>query len=348
MKKKNTQWTALLLALVLMFSLTACGSSSSKTSYDSAAGSYVENGYYPAEAEEAAYDGGDYGYYDEDVVVSEAKNSSAMTTSEAAQATDKKDVKIIYTANLNVEALDLDAAIDSLNKLVNEMGGYFQTSDRSSYGRSRQASYTVRVPSNKYRAFLDAWSDNENCKLTSVHEDTEDVGVKYFDLETHLTTLRNKMNRLQALLEQATEMEDIIQLESAISDTEYQIELYTSDLNRYDSLINYSTVNISISEVIQLVEEEEVSFLQRLGQNLRWGLRDFGDGVEELVIWLAYNLLSIIVTIIIVVVFIKLFRRHKAKKAALGEKPRYQWKGRKKAETPEINAPAEPENKDQP
>ncbi len=334
MRKRKLQWTALSLALLLMFTLTACGgsSASSRDSYAAANGVASESA--------VAYDG-DYGYYDdveEPAMMDEATFESASTAGsgvssdakQAQQASERKDVKIIYTANLNVEALDLDAAVDALNQLVDEMGGYFQSSDRGSYGRSRNASFTVRVPSSKYRAFVDAWSDSENCKLISVHEDTEDVGVRYFDLETHLTTLRNKMNRLQALLEQATEMEDIIQLESAISDTEYQIEMYTSDLNRYDSLINYSTVNLTISEVVQLEEEEEITFLQRLGQNLRWGLRDFGEALEDLIVWIAYNLLNIIITIVIIVVIVRLLRRRKRTKAINGAGGKsFRWKERR-------------------
>ena len=345
MKEKKLQWSALLMALLLMFSLTACGASSSGASYGSAKESYAPS---------AAYDG-DYGYYTEEMPEDEAAYDGASgttasngTEADAQQAQDAQDsgekakVKIIYTANLNVEALDLDAAVDALNKLVEETGGYLQSSDRGTSGRSRYANYTVRVPSAKYRAFVDAWSDSENVKLTSIHEDTEDVGVRYYDLETHLRTLRNKMDRLQSLLEVATEMEDIIQLESAISDTEYQINLYTSDLNRYDSLINYSTVHVYLSEVVKLEEPEEISFLQRLGQNLRWGVRDFGEALEEFIIWFAYNLIGIIIFVVIVVLIVRWFRRRRANRPKREKAPkparRWRFKGKGKQEAPQIPA----------
>ena len=347
MKEKKLQWSALLMALLLMFSLAACGGSSNGASYESAKGSYTASesaydsyGYYDADvAEEAAYDGGEV-----------TNTTSSGSTADAQQAQDAQDsgekakVKIIYTANLNVEALDLNAAVSALNQLVEETGGYFQSSDRGTSGRSRYASYTVRVPSAKYRTFLDAWSDNENIKLTSIHEDTEDVGVRYFDLETHLTTLRNKLNRLQALLEQAIEMEDIIQLESAISDTEYQINLYTSDLNRYDSLINYSTINLRISEVVKLEEPEEISFLQRLGQNLRWGVRDFGEALGDFIIWFAYNLIGIIIFVVIVVLIVRWVRRRRANRPKVDKprKPARRWRfrGRNKQQDAPAQIPA--------
>lgn len=50
-------------------------------------------------------------------------------------------------------------------------------------------------------------------------------------------------------------MEDIIALESALSDVEYQIEQYSSELNRYDALVAFATFTISLSEVGKVTQE---------------------------------------------------------------------------------------------
>ena len=49
----------------------------------------------------------------------------------------------------------------------------------------------------------------------------------YYDNEARLTTQRTKLERLQELLSKAEAMEDIITIESAISETELQIEYLT-------------------------------------------------------------------------------------------------------------------------
>ena len=71
--------------------------------------------------------------------------------------------------------------------------------------------------------------------MVSQSGSAEDVGQNYSDIELRLQTQRTKQERLLALLEKAATMEDIISLENALSETEYQIEQYTSDLKRYDS-----------------------------------------------------------------------------------------------------------------
>ena len=57
-------------------------------------------------------------------------------------------------------------------------------------------------------------------------------------------------------------MEDIITIESAISETEYQIESLSGTLRHYDALVDYATIHISLQEVYRLsnVEEPAESF----------------------------------------------------------------------------------------
>ncbi|MCD7734263.1 MAG: DUF4349 domain-containing protein, partial [Clostridiales bacterium] len=244
-----------------------------------------------------------------------------------ADSYDPSQVKLIYTAWVDVEVLDFDTAVSGLEALVDELGGYCESSYLSNYSSGRYASYTVRVPQEQYRAFLDAWSETDNCHLLSREEDVDDVGTEYFDLETRLSTLNTKMERLQALLAQAEEMADIIALESEISDTEYEIEIYTSELNRYDSLINYSTVYLTIDEVIELTEDEEQSLGARLLQNLRWGAEGFVDGLEELAVWLARNLIGVAITVVLTAIVVTAVvrwrkkRRGTAGKATVSQPP---------------------------
>ena len=46
--------------------------------------------------------------------------------------------------------------------------------------------------------------------------------------------------------EKAETMEDIISLETALSDVEYEIEQLSSTLNRYDSLVSFATIRLDL------------------------------------------------------------------------------------------------------
>ena len=307
---------SLLLALVLL--LASCGAGNGGNSMDTAAST-------------AASDAG-YGVVTEDAVP-EPEETESASSEEAGSLDDNEvpssgqvnpqdaEVKLIYTANLEMEVLDFDAAVAGLEALVEECGGYIESSNLyaysaryGSYGGGRSISYTVRVPSGQYRAFLDAAAETENCFVLNLSEDVDDIGTEYFDAETRLATLRTKLERLQELLSQATEMADIIEIESAISETEYEIELYTSTLNRYDSLVDYATVNLYLEEVIDLTEEEEVTFLARVAQSFRLGAQSFVEGVQDLAVWAAYNALWLLVLGLILAAAIVLIRHRRRRK----------------------------------
>lgn len=63
--------------------------------------------------------------------------------------------------------------------------------------------------------------------VTGQNEYKDDVSEAYYDTEARLKTQQTKLDRLHALLEQAATMEDIIALETALSETELQIEYLT-------------------------------------------------------------------------------------------------------------------------
>jgi len=137
------------------------------------------------------------------------------------------------------------------------------------------------------------------------------VGETYYDTEARLETLNTKRDRLLALLEKADVMEDIISLENALADVQYQIDAHTATLRKYDSLIGYSTFHIRLNEVVEIQEVPGVteSFGSRLLLRMKTGFRRFADGMENFVLWLAGNLIGVVIFAAIVVVAVVLVRR---------------------------------------
>ena len=110
----------------------------------------------------------------------------------------------------------------------------------------------MRIPADQYRPFLERVGTL--CHVTYQEESSDNVSTAYYDAESRLVTQQTKLERLQNLLAQAENMEDIITIESAISDTELEIEQLTGTLRHYDSLVDFSTVYITLQEVYQLVQ----------------------------------------------------------------------------------------------
>ena len=220
------------------------------------------------------------------------------------------NVKLIYRADVSLQTTEFDESVAALQELVKKCGGYFESTEISngsyySEGSYKSGYYVVRVPQDRYREFLD--SLHEASYVVSMSESVEDIGLEYFETEGRLETLKIKEDRLQNLMREANNMSDIIELENALSDTQYQIDMYSSTLNRYDSLVNYSTVCVNLEKVVRYENgiDQDQSFFARLAQNLKDGAANFLYALDCLANWISYNLITLTIIAVIIIVACK-------------------------------------------
>lgn len=302
---------SLLLALVLALVLAGCGASKAAGgASDSMAASEPETGYWSNNSK--SDDNYDEGGYDAD----------GTPASDPAS----RPVKMIYNGYMEMQTQDFDAAASGIEALVRELGGYFQQSSVSNRGSSsyRYGSYTIRIPAAQFEAFFQR--AGQLCHVTYTNTTADDVSESYYDTEARLETARIKLERLQQLLAKATSMEDIITIESAISETEWDIENLSGTLRHYDALVDYATVNVELSEVYQLSGQDKAvtTFGGRLGQSFVNGLRAVGSALEDFAVWLAYSWVWLAVIAAAAVIVIRIVRRRGGGKKKLLQKGKAQ------------------------
>lgn len=221
--------------------------------------------------------------------------------------------KVIYTASIDMETTDFDTASQALSRLVEDCSGYFEDRSVSHRDVYRSGRYTVRVPAAQFEAFCD--QAGQICRLTDLRTTEENVSEAYYDIEARLATQRIKLERLQKLLSEADNMADIITIESAISDTELQIEYLTGDLRHYDALIDYATIQIDLREVYRLsnTPQPPQSFGERIAGALYSGLEGAVTAFEELMVLLAYIWVLILLLVLVGAGLFVLRRRKRTK-----------------------------------
>lgn len=249
------------------------------------------------------------------------------------------NVKLILRADLTLETVDFDLAAQKLSALVSDFGGYFEQTnlDLGSYDSDgyRFGFYTVRIPSDKFDDFLNATGDI--CHVTSRNESAEDVGLQYYDLESRIRLLQIKQERLSSLLQKADSMEDIISLENALSEVQYQLEAQNSEKNRYDSLISYSSIDIHLTQVRRLSGEplKQQSFASQLKTALVEGFLNTVDGFSQVLLLIAYNILPLTFFGAILIVFLRLWSKRPKKPEMTSLAPKRKgWLRKKDTETP--------------
>lgn len=179
--------------------------------------------------------------------------------------------KIIENVDMSVQTKEFDKLIDNLNNQIKKLGGYIESSDV--YGReydsddTRRAEFKIRIPSDKSSNFTDFVSTNSVVVNKSIS--TEDVTLKYVDMESRVNVLEAEKTALEKLLKNASSTSDIIQIREKLTEVISSIESYKSQLRTYDNLVSYTTVVINISEVERTVVVENQNTWQKIGTNLK-------------------------------------------------------------------------------
>lgn len=316
---------ALLLATVLLL-LCMAGCSAGSKGYDGAA---ADDSYYYS-SQSTVYDNAAPAESDYDLEEAKGKSDSGMDSSLAAGEIVSSNRKIIRNADINLETKEFNASVEKLLCVVEELGGYISQANvyvYNSYYELHSAYYTVRIPAEEFDQFLTYREEMGTVSSTNIW--TDDVTDSYFDMEARLESLETKRTRLLELLEQAEDMEDIIVLESELSDTIYEMESLTGSLRRLDDQISYSTINVYIDEVRETTEPVALpkTLGERISQQFRNtinGLVDFG---ENFIVWLVGASPVLLILAVIAVIVLLIVKRGAAKRAVRREE-----KARKNAE----------------
>ena len=317
--------TALLLAGLMMLSLCACGSSAKQTS----AAAAPEAAYYSydtAEAEEAYYEAGAEmpmaapaeAAAGLAVSGSNAANAKATGREGGSDAPEDSPEKIIYSSNVTVETTTFDETVANVAEMVERYGGWIESSSISGSNyyqtargnaASRYASYTLRIPSVNFDAMMNGISELGNVPYSHVY--TENVTAQYYDVQARLTAYTAQEQRLLEMMELAESVEDVITIEEHLTEIRYKIESLQTSLNNWDRRVSYSTVYLEVQEVHEYTPEELVnpSFGEELAAALKNGLRNAGQFLKDLLVFLVEVLPVLVILVPIVWFLVWLIRR---------------------------------------
>lgn len=259
--------------------------------YYNKAANYVQESYYE--------NGSDTSYYD-----FETKDSSARESININK-------KLIVTGDMNLETMDLDKALTNLNDAINNNDAYIQDSSINTRGVNRIYNATIRIPADNYQNFIGGIGNDGN--ITYYHENTKDITDTYSDLDAKLTSLKAQEEKVLEFYKEAKSIEDLMSVESRLSDIRYQIDYIETQLKNYDLLVAYSTLNITITETKAYTETSE-NFFTRLGNSFVNGWNSFINGVGDFVIDVVYNIWVIIIVVLIIFGAYKVYKHFRNKK----------------------------------
>lgn len=255
----------------------------------------------------------------------EASIETDSVTEEAAAAdggiqfdtTNKLNRKVIKTGTINLQTKTFDDTVQSIMDKVDEIGGFIQNCSIEGshlYRENRRyANLSVRIPNTEFDKFMN--ESNQFGNVTSKSVQGEDVTDQYMDTEIRLETLEIQAERLKELLKQAGDLDKLFKIEKELAHVTYEIESLKGTLKKYDSLIDYSTIDIYVEDVEVYVEVKEDTFIDRIKNtfmNSVRGLVTIAQGIVLVIIGIT-PFLIIILPIVAVVIWLVCRRENRKK-----------------------------------
>ncbi len=152
-----------------------------------------------------------------------ASDATGGTAQSAPASQSAAQRMVIKTATISLMVDRVSDAEASIRARVDQLGGYVVSVQTNGSGDSQTSTITFRVPSDRFGGAL---ADVEGLarKVLSRTVGGDDVTAEFVDLDAQLRNLEATRERLLALLAKADKVEDALQVNTALTDVQGQIE----------------------------------------------------------------------------------------------------------------------------
>ena len=208
-------------------------------------------------------------------VTTMSASMSAPIKKEALQTlkkTTESDVikkKIIKDGKLGIKVSSLKASKTNIDTLVRNLAGYYDKESLTNNDYSTEYDLKIRIPSNNLEILIEKIEKGEG-QVSYKEIDARDVTEEFIDLETRLTNKQKYLTRYQELLKSAKSVKEILDIQEMIRGLEEEIESTTGRLKYLNDLVNYSTLELNISQKkdYKFTPEYRENFFEKLKQSL--------------------------------------------------------------------------------
>ncbi|MGW1540851.1 DUF4349 domain-containing protein [Streptomyces sp. NPDC002309] len=154
---------------------------------------------------------------------------------------------IIRTASLTVQVKDVPKALDEARTTAETAGGFVgnETTTRDGHGGERTR-VVLRVPVERYE---DVLADLEGAgKLLERTAKATDVSDQVVDVESRIKTQRASVARIRELMDRATRLTDVVELEGELSARQADLESLLARQASLEDRTSLSTITLSLTE----------------------------------------------------------------------------------------------------
>ena len=166
---------------------------------------------------------------------------------------------IIFTANIHIEVEDVIAAGAEIENALVGLGAVLFGQETTT-GDNPRSVLTIKVRPDRFDDALDRLAGVGELVSQTVFAD--DVTERVVDLESRIATAAVSVDRLRTLLEAATNIEDVVQLEAELVKRETDLEVLRGQLRTLDDAVSLATIVIILTEPTPKIPEPSLEMIQ--------------------------------------------------------------------------------------
>ncbi|UZR93586.1 DUF4349 domain-containing protein [Chondrinema litorale] len=235
---------------------------------------------------------------------------SISNKQEQNQSPSPQEKKLIKTADIRYQVIDIEACYEKVKKLVADSNAVIFTSNQENYSYQVSYNLVIRVENKKFEGLVESlvsYADFVNSKQIN----TQDVTEEFVDISARLNAKKKIEERYLEILKQAKSIEEILEVEKKLGEIREEIDATEGRLRYLSNQVSLSTIRLSF---YQTIEQENTAitpgFLSRIGKGLNSGWDIFLDFIVSL----SYIWPFIILAIIAFYIIKALIKRRRKKK----------------------------------
>jgi hypothetical protein len=167
------------------------------------------------------------------------------------------DLLVIKTGTLALQVGSIDESLSAASAKISALGGYVSGSQRSGDGESAVANITYRIPAARWDDAVVALRGLAK-KVVTEETQTQEVTGQVLDLGARIANLQATERALQAIMDRAVKISDVLDVQAQLTEVRGQIEQLETEKKHLEEQSAFGTLGVTFGlQMVAVVEAQK-------------------------------------------------------------------------------------------
>ncbi|HHW56943.1 MAG TPA: DUF4349 domain-containing protein [Clostridia bacterium] len=201
--------------------------------------------------------------------------------------------KITKNVAITIEVKNANEIYDKVFNLVKEAEGFIESSEEKVFSdNTKRINLVLKVREDRFENVIS--QIKELGKVTALRIESKDITEQYYDLQVRLKNLEMEEKRLQEIMDKASTVKDMLEVEQELNRVRSEIESMKGLLNVWDNLTSLGTINLSITEIKGETKTPVLTSFKGMGKDIQKAFIDSINflliSTKKIVLWIVFIL----------------------------------------------------------